>query len=634
MSTIRATGRQPRGWDKTIAAVNAASDPQEFHDLMLDLQCKVVVAEYGAMWMLNAEGKLGVVAVWPAHLAQNLREGPVAKLLEQAARSGFERQTSHVLKVEPEEAQATPGDIAVHVYVTVLSAHGKPAAVCTVVADCRDTAVMQSTAPLRELAAGLYEGYVARKDVEELRRTSAHIQRAMALLAACHESQGFQGSAMNLCNELARQHQCTRVSVGWIRGRNIQVRAMSDTEHIKKHSDEVAKIELAMSECLDQQQPIACPPGDNAEPLLAQAVLHAHKKLTGQQPNRYVLSLPLRHRDEWVGVVTLERADQPFAADLIQQLQLAVDIIAPHLWERKRADRWVAVHAWHSVEETAAFLVGPKHVGWKLLGIAVFVLLLYVIFGSWTYKVSAPFELQAYDKRILPTPFEGKLDQVMVRPGERVTEGQVLAQLSVTELKLQLAEAQARAHMARVERDKALAERKQAEAAQAEASQKQAAAQIELLTYKIEQATIRAPFAGIILDGEWNDKVGSIIEQGKPMFSVSPLKHLVAIARVNENDINEIRTALLKNEGRVGGELATRSEPEIKFNFAVDAVVPLAQPSEGANAFEVRCAIETPQDWLRPGMTGIAKLEIGPRRIWWIATHRVSDLLELWVWWW
>ena len=37
--------------------------------------------------------------------------------------------------------------------------------------------------------------------------------------------------------------------------------------------------------------------------------------------------------------------------------------------------------------------------------------------------------------------------------------------------------------------------------------------------------------------------------------------------------------------------------------------------------------------WMRPGMEGLAKLEVGDRRLIWIATRRISDTLRLWLWW-
>ena len=108
------------------------------------------------------------------------------------------------------------------------------------------------------------------------------------------------------------------------------------------------------------------------------------------EANQYTVSLPLRHRDEWIGVLTLERLNQPFEPGTIQYLQLIADVVSPHMDDRRHSDRFLVGHAWHSTEKAAAYLVGPRHVAWKLGAILVLCFLIYTIFGTWHYRVSAP----------------------------------------------------------------------------------------------------------------------------------------------------------------------------------------------------------------------------------------------------
>lgn len=39
------------------------------------------------------------------------------------------------------------------------------------------------------------------------------------------------------------------------------------------------------------------------------------------------------------------------------------------------------------------------------------------------------------------------------------------------------------------------------------------------------------------------------------------------------------------------------------------------------------------QDWIRPGMSGVVKIDAGKRSILWILTHKVVDFLRLYFWW-
>ena len=55
---------------------------------------------------------------------------------------------------------------------------------------------------------------------------------------------------------------------------------------------------------------------------------------------------------------------------------------------------------------------------------------------------------------------------------------------------------------------------------------------------------------------------------------------------------------------------------------------------EGGVVFEARAGLQSaPADWWRPGMTGIAKIDMGERSLWWIFTHKTSDYLRRKLWW-
>jgi multidrug efflux pump subunit AcrA (membrane-fusion protein) len=669
-----------KGWGGLVEKVNNAPDLRTFHQEMLDLQCKIVAAEYGAFWVKGPDDKPLMLNSWPNRLEGDQIAQAVRDLLSQSAQSGFDRQASHVLKVSPEGQEAEPG-IGAHVFVTLLRAAGKVAGITTVVADCHDSAVINSTLPMRELAAGLYEVFVQREAARMANQDAQHVRNAVALLGTTQEAEGFTGAGLNLVNELARQLKCSRVTLGWIKGRGINVVAMSDTEELKRHSEYIRLMEVAMGECLDQQQPVVYPVPENAEPLLAEAVVYSHKKLLINDKGNYIVSIPLRLRDEWVGVMTLER-DDAFDGMLITQLQLVADVIAPQLADRFESDRWLFGHAWKSVKWLASYFVGPKHVGWKMLSIVVMIALLYVFTGSMPYKISADFTMEAQSKRIIPAPYEGDIAEVRVRPGAPVVEGDILAILNTTELKLQLGEAISQLHVYSLQRQKARAENKIAESQQAEAAMKQSQAKINLLQYQIDKSTIRSPIDGVVLTGDWYDKVGGVVEKGKAMFEVAPLTDLTPVLRINETDIDTIESYIHDTGALPSGALTTRSQPDQNFKFFVRQIVPLATPVNGENVFEIRsrfgaedwsetahyevddtvvyggilyraanasgpgkdnsAAPVTPgtnddvwqrANWLRPGMEGLARVDMGQRRIWWVATHRLADMVRLWMWW-
>ena len=75
--------------------------------------------------------------------------------------------------------------------------------------------------------------------------------------------------------------------------------------------------------------------------------------------------------------------------------------------------------------------------------------------------------------------------------------------------------------------------------------------------------------------------------------------------------------------------------PGKPLQLMVERVTPVASAEAGHNYFGVEARLERPSDSLRPGMEGIAKIEIDRRRFLWIWTHGLFDWFRLWAWsWW
>ena len=79
----------------------------------------------------------------------------------------------------------------------------------------------------------------------------------------------FAGAAMTFCNEIAARWQADRVGLGFLKGRYVQLKALSHTEKFSRKMKLVQDIEAAMEECLDQDVEIIYPPaagGDLRQP--------------------------------------------------------------------------------------------------------------------------------------------------------------------------------------------------------------------------------------------------------------------------------------------------------------------------------------------------------------------------------
>ncbi len=117
----------------------------------------------------------------------------------------------------------------------------------------------------------------------------------------------------------------------------------------------VQKLQSAMDECLDQEQPVVFPqpPGDGpgGDVLLAQAIVHAHRELAAGDAKLHVCSFPLRIDERVLGIITIETTS-PQGLDLgaIEMVQAALDLVAPVLRIRRerrpRAPRFAPGTRW------------------------------------------------------------------------------------------------------------------------------------------------------------------------------------------------------------------------------------------------------------------------------------------------
>ena len=155
----------------------------------------------------------------------------------------------------------------------------------------------------------------------------------------------------------------------------------------------------------------------------------------------------------------------------------------------------------------------------------------------------------------------------------------------------------------------------------------QAGAQLELLEENLLRTRLVAPFDGIVVRGDLSQSMGSPVERGDVLFEVAPLDGFRIILEVDERDISDAAVGQR-------GHLTLSALPGKPLALVVERVTPVATAEDGRNFFRVDARLEQLTPALRPGMEGVAKIEVGERRLIWIWTHRLVDWLRLWIWTW
>ena len=446
---------------------------------------------------------------------------------------------------------------------------------------------------------------------------------AMGVLASVNQTDRFQKFAMSLCNEMASRFGCDRVSLGFVKGRYTRVAAMSHTEKFGKGMNLIRAIEVAMEECVDQDAETVFP-----EPPGFTGISRGAGELARQFGSGSVIVLPLRHDDKTLAAICVEKAaaKAPDAQEL-KVLRLVGELVAPRLVELRQHDRWFGARLWGWFTKRLGALLGPSHTLPKLASLLCLAAVVWLAFARGEYRVDAVFVAQPVEQRVVAAPFDGFIQAVHVRPGEPLERDKTLmVELETSELRSLLAmrRAEQRSH----EKDAALARRdnKLAESQVAEAKVEQADAECRLLEEKISHAKIFSPLTGVTLSGDWNKKIGAPVKQGDPLFEIAPLNDMEADLYIPEEDISDIR------EGQEG-ELAAAGRPDAKVRFRVVRITPMAELVKQKNVFRVQVKLVDPPDWLRPGIEGVAKVDVDERLLVEIWTRRALNWVRMKLWW-
>ncbi|MEM1331384.1 MAG: efflux RND transporter periplasmic adaptor subunit [Planctomycetota bacterium] len=455
---------------------------------------------------------------------------------------------------------------------------------------------------LAELAVlgARFETFLWQQQAVSEGRQKALLRETLELIDAAQQGEDARAMASLATHELARRFGCTRASVGLIRRDRIKLVGVSGNEDLDKRGPAAELLEAAMEECADQDTEVSHPAREGES-----LVTRAHRALSDASGQSSVLSLPLRLEGDLAGVLTLEReAHDPFPDSAVPLLRLIAEYLGPTLYVRRLADRGMLAVSRDRLLDAGAAIVGPRRTATKLVLGTLALIVLLLTFVPIPGRVRAPARIDAAEARTVAPPFTGYLASVAVEPGSLVSTGDVLAQMDTADLELSLTELRSRLATLETDRDEASQRRELARARLLNASIREAEAQAAMLEQRIERAEVRAPIDGIIGRGDLADFVGARVEPTQPLFElVTPGR--VVVVHLRERSAPSV-------EPGDEGTFSPRALPSERVRFRVLRVSPVAEVIDGENVYPTECELlsEAP-DWLRPGLSGAARIENG-----------------------
>ena len=445
----------------------------------------------------------------------------------------------------------------------------------------------------------------------------------------------FGAAALALVNGAVRTLGLRQAVLCWRSAADAEVLAISHIDRFESTSRLVTALKAAAAEALATDSVISVErPGSEID-----SSAHAGESIVGPPEHRallnalegmrYVTSLPMRDGSGQAQAVLITVSDEKaLSPEVTNQALLMLEMIYPRLSDSRWRDANWLKRLRRALLQRVELLVGPGRPWLKFGAMAISVLVLVMLFVQVPYRVEATAQLTTDSTRLITSQIDGRLLDVWVDVGDSVREGQPLARLDTTDLEQQKTEILSEIQRYKAEEDKARASGALAEMQVAAARRAQAQARFKRVDYLLQQALSQAPFEGVVIEGERRNLLGSSLKRGDKIFRIAQVRDLYVVLQVPEHAIRDLR-------GDAEAELLLLSHPRQPIRLKISAFVPMAQvKGEEGNQFLLRAQIVDPaESWWRPGMTGLAKIEAGPRNIAWILFHRMIDKLRLLLWW-
>ena len=460
----------------------------------------------------------------------------------------------------------------------------------------------------------------AREDAVVLSR----LRSSVDVLASVLAEEEYTQSCMTFVAGVVELMQCDRVSLGLARGSSIHIQAISHSANFDKRMNFIQALSGAMDEAVLQRREIIYPQ-PSGEGLL---ITRSHEDLSKRFGSQSILTVPLYGRERYFGALTLERSseDKPFSAEDVSLCKSVFALIAPVLEAKKAQDASLVRHGWEAVKKTSRKLFGPGHLDWKATAVGLCAVAIFFTFAQGEQKVTARTTLEGMVKRTITAPFRGYIREALIRPGDTVYQGETLCRLDERDLRLERTDLLGQESQMLRQHQQAVAEHDWAKTNIVKAQLDQVMAQIDLNGVKLDRVNIKAPFDGILVNGDLSQKIGSVVDQGDTLFEISPLSTYRLILMVDESDISYVHPGQ-------HGELVLSALPG-KFSFVVGKITPVTAASEGGNSFRVEASLEGAPGSFRPGMEGISKINIRRGKLISIWTIKLRDWLRLKLWAW
>jgi RND family efflux transporter MFP subunit len=251
---------------------------------------------------------------------------------------------------------------------------------------------------------------------------------------------------------------------------------------------------------------------------------------------------------------------------------------------------------------------------------------LFLAFCPLPMRVSGEAKVASARSAQVQAGVDGVVKSVYVREGDHVRQGATLAELEDWNYRADLAAAEAKYVEAMSTMNQALAQNDGTLAGTERVKVDYRKAELTRARERLERATIRAPFDGVLTTPQVQNSVGRRLMHGDTFAEIIETSFVTVDIAVPE----DVAT-LLRSGERASVKL--ESFPLRTFRGDVTVVSPASQVESEQRVFVARVNVSNPDGALRPGMQGHGKVSVG----WHPAGYVLFRGSAMWLWgklWW
>jgi len=388
---------------------------------------------------------------------------------------------------------------------------------------------------------------------------------------------------------------------------HIQLRAISGVTEFNPRDPQIAALEPILQWASLLREPtLICQRGEmiSADREETRAKFERYFSETGM---RAFHALPLADEEGRVGVLSFESSDPDFLT--VAHLEMIKVLASQATVALRNASLYKEVPfigvLEPLIEKKRKFLALEKHRRVMLI-VSVAAVVLFLALFPLPLRIDGPATVAPGRAARVGTEIEGVVKEVLVKEGDPVRRGSIIGALEDWDYRSALAAAQAKRETAITLMNRALAANDDTEAGIQQAQADYWTAEVARAQERLDRTSVRSPIDGVVVTPHIENMVGQKLKFGDTFAEIVDNSQALVDLAIDQTDVALVdsgQKARVKLDGF----------PARTFEGTVVVVSPVGRLDGDTRIFSARIAVPNPENKLRSGMQGRAKVSTGWR---------------------